>query len=300
MTDLILNPLYEQEKDLVDKWINLDLSHLDVEQVQVSRTIFLDLPESERAKPNLDPIPPSLGSGESGALQDPHVERLQMLLSIAQKVTSPHSSYSLEEISELLIDLGTNLRLVDVETKSLGGEPLEHPAGIGDELGNVQMIQTKKFRYDHETLRSLGNELSYLASKYLSRQRILDQSCERFEQDCRDFDDWELVEIAYDTSLKEALARAKFEAHKQERYYENRIRRLEAKIYNLSQKPFLVTSWCKSCGSVESFEADPSCFDRTSNLGNSSKNQSRKLADEQSEDSKTFSTLTSAITFNFK
>jgi hypothetical protein len=185
------------------------------------------------------------------SIQDPLVERLTILLELAKTVSAPQVSLTLEDILGVVIDLGLLLQ-DQTDFRNLGGAPMEHPAGIGDSLGNVLMLQTKVNRHDQRLLRELGTDLIDLCQGRLRLQQKCDNLTQEDIEVSRDLDDWDLTAAETNRTLKHALREARREAFSTERHLRRQVERAERRVEQLRKKledaDRVLVAWCPTCG----------------------------------------------------
>lgn len=99
-----------------------------------------------------------------------HVEKLSVLLKIAQVANVSHSTMSLELVREVLLDLACTLLGAKLSLDQ-NPEIFEHPAGISDAIGNVTMIHKPSRRVDHDEMEGLGVALSDLLQDFSRKER---------------------------------------------------------------------------------------------------------------------------------
>lgn len=123
--------------------------------------------------------------------KSPILEKLCLLKSIANIANNVHNCLSLEEIGELMLDLGSSL-MGSQEDIRRNPEVFEDPLNKSDVLGNVQMIHKALKAYEHENLENFGEALVIITHSFLQanrKQKVLDFTSDEVYQDLDPFDD---------------------------------------------------------------------------------------------------------------
>jgi hypothetical protein len=103
-------------------------------------------------------------------------EKLALLLKIVERADSANYAVSLEEIVELLLDLGTRLQNGCLNSQR-NAEVFEDPQDRPDALGNVTMFhRSQRVDPQEELLQDFGEALTELAHRFYAKARAGEQS----------------------------------------------------------------------------------------------------------------------------
>jgi hypothetical protein len=134
------------------------------------------------------------------------IARLQMLLTIAQKVENPSFAVTFEEIIELLLDFGVMCQNSHIYN-SRGDDIHDDPLDRTDSLGNILMIHRRMKATDSEILETLGDEIVNLASLAFARFQVQ----EKYELDADKL--FYQIDPSDDTSSESLLDAKRLIAH---------------------------------------------------------------------------------------
>jgi hypothetical protein len=122
--------------------------------------------------------------------ESPEAQKLRMLLTICKRSDNPSAAVSLQEIAEILLDLGMRLSLNEFSGNE-NSDVFEDPFGRGDALGNIKMIHKRMSTPDQGLCRSLGQALLKLVHSLITNRRGIKST--QMGLDESPLDDWDEV-----------------------------------------------------------------------------------------------------------